>query len=117
MLAFSEPRDGESACPLRSLIQRSPPLPKRDRDIYCKVGRRPKKIANPVEKLREAKATTLRRVRLARSCAMGAKDVAGEVKDVDELGVKVARGRGAEGIGGARLSLTQIAVAFASMHD
>jgi len=42
-----------------------------------------------VEKLREAKATTLRRVRLARSCAMGGKDVVGKVKGVDELGVAV----------------------------
>jgi len=42
------------------------------------------------EKLREAKATTLRRVRLARSCAMGGWDVEGEVKGVDEVGVRVA---------------------------
>jgi len=42
-----------------------------------------------VEKLREAKATTLRRVRLARSCAMGGKDVVGKVKGVDELDVAV----------------------------
>jgi hypothetical protein len=40
-------------------------------------------------KLREAKATTLRRVRLACSCAMGGTDVVGEVKGVDELGVGV----------------------------
>jgi len=33
-------------------------------------------------KLREAKATTLRRVLLARSCAMGEEDVVGEVKGV-----------------------------------
>jgi hypothetical protein len=41
-------------------------------------------------KLREAEATTLRRVLLARSCAMGGEDVVGEVKGVDELGVRVA---------------------------
>jgi hypothetical protein len=40
-----------------------------------------------VEKLREAKGTTLRRVR--HSCAMGGKDVVGEVKGVDELGVRI----------------------------
>ena len=51
--------------------------------IYYKVGRRPKKVANKVEKLREAKATTLKRERLARSCAIGGKDVVGEVKGVD----------------------------------
>jgi len=39
------------------------------------------------EKLGEAKVTTLRRVRLVRSCAMGGEDVVGEVKGVDELGV------------------------------
>ena len=33
-------------------------------------------------KLREAKATTLRRVLLAHSCAMGGEDVVGEVKGV-----------------------------------
>ena len=38
-------------------------------------------------KLREAKATTLRRVLLARSCAMGGEDVVGEVKGVEEVGV------------------------------
>jgi hypothetical protein len=49
-------------------------------------------------KIREAKATTLKRVLLARSCAMWAKDVVGEVKGVDEVGVRVecrgARSRG-----------------------
>ena len=39
-------------------------------------------------KLREAKATTLRRVLLARSCAMGGEDVVREVKGVDEVGVR-----------------------------
>jgi len=53
------------------------------RDVYYQVGRRPKKIVKPIEKLREAKATTLRRVQLARSCAMGGEDVVGEVKGVD----------------------------------
>jgi len=47
------------------------------------VRRMPKKITNTVEKLREAKATTLKRERLARSCAIGGKDVVGEVKGVD----------------------------------
>jgi len=57
----------------------------RERDVYCyEVGRRPKKIAEKVEKLREAKVTTLRRrVQLARSCAMGEEDVVGEVKGVE----------------------------------
>jgi len=55
---------------------------------------------NPIKNLRDAKATTLRRVRLARSCAMKVTDVVGEGKGVDELGVRVAyRGRGAEGTG------------------
>jgi hypothetical protein len=40
--------------------------------------------------VREAKATTLRRVLLARSCAMGGEDVVGEVKGVDEVGIRVA---------------------------
>jgi len=38
-------------------------------------------------KLREAKATTLGIVLLARSCAMGREDVVGEVKGVEEVGV------------------------------
>jgi len=49
-------------------------------------------------KLREAKATTLRRVLLARSCAMGEEDVVEEVKGVEEVGVgfacRGARSRG-----------------------
>jgi hypothetical protein len=49
------------------------------------AGRRPRKIVNKVEKLREAKAMTVKRVRPARSCAMGGKDVVAEVKGVDEL--------------------------------
>ena len=56
-----------------------------------KVGEGRKKIGDPVAKLREAKATTLRRVRLARSCAIGGTDVVGEVKGVDELGVRELR--------------------------
>jgi len=36
-------------------------------------------------KLREAKAKTLRRVLLARSCAMGGEDVMGEVKCEREM--------------------------------
>jgi len=40
-----------------------------ERDIYYQVGRMPKKIVNKAEKLQEANATTLRTVRLARSCA------------------------------------------------
>jgi hypothetical protein len=39
---------------------------------------------------REAKATTLRRVLLARSCAIGGEDLVGEIKGVDEVGVRVA---------------------------
>ena len=55
-----------------------------ERDVYYEGGRRPNKIANQVKKLREAKATTLRRVRLARSCDRRVgKDVVGEVKGVD----------------------------------
>jgi len=46
-----------------------------ERDVYYEVGRRPEKIAKKVEKLREAKVTTLRRVLLARSCAMEGEDV------------------------------------------
>jgi len=57
--------------------------------VYYSVGRRPQKTVLKVEKLREAKATTLRRVRPARSCAMGVKDAVGEVKVVDELGIGV----------------------------
>jgi hypothetical protein len=41
-------------------------------------------------KLREAKATTLRRVLLTRSCAMEEEDVVGEVKGIDEAGVRFA---------------------------
>jgi len=62
----------------------------RESDIYYQVGRRPEKIVKWGVKLREAEATTLRRVLLARSCAVGGEDVVGEVKGVDELGVKVA---------------------------
>jgi len=40
-------------------------------------------MADKVEKLREAKATTLRRVRLSRLCAMGGKDVAIEKRERD----------------------------------
>ena len=65
--------------------------PERERFIAM-VGEGRKKMVNKVEKQREAKATTLRRVRLARSCAMGGTDVAGEVKGVDEVGVRVACG-------------------------
>jgi hypothetical protein len=39
------------------------------------LTRRPEMIAKKVEKLREAKVTTLRRVLLARSCAMEGEDV------------------------------------------
>jgi len=75
-------------------------------------------------KLREAKATTLRRVLLTRSCAMEEEDVVGEVKGIDEAGVRFAcrgpRSRGdmvgfirsprcVEGIEGARLRLTRSA--------
>ena len=52
-------------------------------------------------KLREAKATTLRRVLLAHSCAMEGEDVVGEVKGVDELGIRVAC-RGARSRGDRR---------------
>ena len=44
-------------------------ISERRRDVYYQVGRRPEKIAKKVEKLREAKVTTLRKVLLARSCA------------------------------------------------
>jgi hypothetical protein len=40
-------------------------------------------MAKKVEKLREAQVTTLRRVQLARLCAMGGEDVVKEVKGVD----------------------------------
>jgi hypothetical protein len=43
---------------------------------------RPQKTMKRVEKLREAKATTVRRVLLARSCAMGGKGVVGEIKNI-----------------------------------
>ena len=46
-----------------------------DDRILLRVGRRPEKIAKKVEKLREAKVTTLRRVLLARSCAIEGEDV------------------------------------------
>jgi len=57
-------------------------------------------------KLREAKATTLRIVLLARSCAMGGEDVVGEVEGVEEVGDLRVGARGVEGIEGARLRLT-----------
>ena len=50
-------------------------MSERERDVYYEVGRRPEKIAKKVEKLREAKVPTLRRVLLARSCAMEGEDV------------------------------------------
>jgi len=66
------------------------------------------------EGLREAKAMTLRRVLLARSCAMGGEDVVGEVKGVRRWAWDLrVGGRGVEGIEGARLRLTRSAVAFA----
>ena len=40
-------------------------------------------VAKKVEKLQEAKVTTLRRVQLARSCAIKGEDVVGEVKGID----------------------------------
>ena len=44
---------------------------------------------NNVEKLREDKATTVRRVLDARSCAnIGGKDVQGEVKVLDLMGMQ-----------------------------
>jgi len=52
-------------------------------------------------KLREAKATTLRRVLLARSCAIGEEDVVREVKGEDEVGVRFAC-RGARSRGDRR---------------
>ena len=52
-------------------------------------------------KLREAKATTLRRVLFARSCAMEGEDVVGEVNGVDEVGVRFAC-RGARSRGDRR---------------
>jgi len=42
---------------------------------FVEVTRRTEKVAKKVEKLREAKVTTLRRVLLARSCAMEEEDV------------------------------------------
>jgi hypothetical protein len=46
-------------------------------------------MAKKVEKLREAKATTLTRVQRAPSCAMGRKEVVGEVKGVDSRAGRV----------------------------
>jgi hypothetical protein len=55
-----------------------------------------------------------RRVLLARSCTNGGEDVVEEVKGEEEVGVGFAfRGRGVEGIEGARLRLTRSAVTFA----
>ena len=50
-------------------------------------------------KLREAKATTLRKVLLARSCDMGGEDVVGEVKGVDSR---------SGGVGGSTIGETSI---------
>jgi len=58
--------------------------------FYCEVGRKPEKIVKGGVQLRGAKATTLRRVLLARSCAMRGEDVVREVKCVDEVGVRGA---------------------------
>jgi hypothetical protein len=49
-----------------------------------------------VEMLRAAKATTLRKVRLAYLCAMGEKEMVREVKDEDELSDGVCMQGGAE---------------------
>jgi hypothetical protein len=69
-----------------------------------------------IEKLREAKARTLRIVRLARSWAMGGQDVVGEVKGVDEVGVRVAC-RGARS-GGDRRSEIEVEPKRGSLrHD
>jgi len=87
VLAFSEPRDSELACLLRSLIIRSAAITHITLLILpltrllflflllprhrCALPERrlilswPKKIAGKVEKLREVKATTLRRVQVA----------------------------------------------------
>ena len=55
-----------------------------------------------IEKLREAKAWAWKRVLVKRSCArVGGKDVVGEVKGVDVMGVLVA-GRGARDRGDRR---------------
>jgi hypothetical protein len=65
-------------------------------------------------KLREAKATNLRRVLLARSCAMGGEDVVGEIKSAGEVGVRVAwRGARSRGDRRSEMELTRSAVAFA----
>jgi len=75
---------------------------KRERDVYYQVGRKPEKIVKGGVKLRDAKSTTLRRVLLARSCAVGrSEDVVGEVKGVEEVGVRVAC-RGAQSRGDRR---------------
>jgi len=55
----------------------------REREFIPKMGEGRKKKASKVEQLREAKATTLRRVQRACLCAMGEEDVVGEVKLVD----------------------------------
>jgi hypothetical protein len=60
----------------------------RERDVYYWVGRRPEKTVEGETKLREAKATTLGIVLHARSRAMGGEDVVGEVKGVEEVGVR-----------------------------
>ena len=68
------------------------------------------------EKLRKAKADARKRGLVARSCARsGRKDVVGEVKGVDLMGVLVAGRRGIEDAEGRRLRLTRSAEALAMM--
>ena len=80
-------------------------------------GAKAEKIRIKTEKLREAKADARKRVLVARSCARaGRKDVVGEVKGVEMMGVLLrAEGRGREGAEGRRLRLTRSAEALAMM--
>ena len=63
------------------------------------------KIRIKTKKLRKAKADARKRGLVARSCArVGRKDVVGEVKGVEVMGVRVAS-RGARERGGRRMEI------------
>ena len=77
------------------------------------------KTGKRVRRRREAKATTLSEVRLARSCEMGGRMWCERlrVKGIDEAGIRFASNRRVlKGTEGARLRSTRRAVAFAKMY-
>ena len=78
----------------------------RDDDVYYpREGAKAEGIRVKRVKLRKAKADAWKRGLVARSCARsGRKDVVGEVKGIEMMGVLVA-GRGARERGGRRLEV------------